>query len=288
MNARWWQPMHDADGALSGARCGLCVHACRIGIGKSGQCGARMCTEEGLTSPYLGRFSSLAVDPIEKKPLYHWQPGTRILSLGSLGCTMRCPFCQNWQIAHPTGPVPLTDVSIQDLVRMATQHGLTSVAYTYNEPTLQAEYILEAAPLLRKAGIATVLVTNGQISPAPLAELAPWIAAANVDVKAFTPKAYAAMGGSLARVKETVETLVRAGTHVELTTLVVPGISDSPEAIMAMVDWIAGLSPDIPLHLSRYFPAHTFTAPATDPDLLRRFASLAEKKLRHVHLGNLR
>ena len=288
MKTRWWQPVGEENGKIEKVRCGLCVHACLIAVGKSGLCGARICTPEGLDSPWLGRFSSLAVDPIEKKPLYHWRPGTHILSLGSLGCTMRCPFCQNWNIAHPTGPVPLTDISIPELAAQTQRLGLGAVAYTYNEPTLQAEYILEAAPVLQEAGIATVLVTNGMFSSEALSDLTPCMAAANVDVKTFNARAYAALGGSLETVKQNVEYMVSAGVHVELTTLVVPGISDSPEELAAMVDWIAGISPDIPLHLSRYFPAHKHTAPATEPDLLRRLAHSAGEKLRHVHLGNLR
>ena len=288
MQARWWEPLHAEDGTLSGARCGLCVHSCHIHAGKTGLCGARSCAKEGLVSPWLGLFSSIAVDPIEKKPLYHWRPGTLILSLGSLGCNMRCPFCQNCHIAHPAGPFPLTPISIPELVNRSKALKLNAVAYTYNEPTLQAEYILKAAPALKEADVATVVVTNGLIAPEPLSDLAPLIAAANVDVKTFNARNYAAMGGSLETVKRNVEYMFRAGVHVELTTLVVPGISDSPEELAAMTEWIAGISPDIPLHLSRDFPAHTYTAPATDPGLLRRMADIAGQKLRRVHLGNLR
>jgi pyruvate formate lyase activating enzyme len=288
MEARWWQGVYDEAGLLKNAVCGLCFHGCRLAVGKAGLCGARRCTPAGLESPCLGRFSSRAVDPIEKKPLAHWRPGSLIFSLGSLGCTMRCPFCQNHHIAQPKGPVPLKDLDHRNLAAAIRKLGLSAIAYTYNEPTLQAEYILAAAPLLREAGIASVLVTNGMFSRALVRDLAPWIAAANVDLKTFSARSYAALGGSLDVVRENILFLARAGVHVELSTLVVPGISDAEEDFMYAVDWIADLSPDLPLHISRYFPANTYTAPATDIALLRRFAALAGQKLSLVHLGNVR
>jgi pyruvate formate lyase activating enzyme len=164
------------------------------------------------------------------------------------------------------------------------------VAYTYNEPTLQAEYILAAAPILKNAGIASVLVTNGMFSAEARDELAPWIDAANVDVKTFDAAHYTAMGGSLDVVKENVEELTRAGVHIELTHLVVPGISDSREDFTRLVDWIAEFSlnvPNTPLHISRYFPAHNCSAPPTDIGLMREFEAIAKQKLNYVHLGNV-
>ncbi len=288
MEPRWWRRATETESAEPAVRCGLCVHECLIRSGAFGCCGARGADENGLVSPWLGRFSSAAVDPIEKKPLYHWRPGSRIFSLGSLGCNMRCPFCQNHAISRPRSRAPLTALPPEELAARVRDLGLTSVAYTYNEPALQAEYILEAAPLLAEAGVATVLVTNGLISPAALGDLAPWIAAANVDLKTWNPAAYARMGGSLDAVRRTVASLLAAGTHVELTTLVVPGISDDPDEFAAEVAWIADLSPDIPLHLSRYFPAHEYTAPPTDLEVLRRFRETAETRLKRVHLGNVR
>lgn len=285
--ARWWQPAKDKNGQAA-ARCELCHHACLIAAGKSGWCGARLFDGQELRSPWLGLFSSIAVDPMEKKPLYHWRPGTMILSLGSLGCTMACPFCQNHSIARPGTPPPrLSPVSPELLRDHCLNKGLTSVAYTYNEPALQAEYILRAAPLLREAGIATVLVSNGMYSPPLLAELALVTEAANIDIKSFNSRQYARLGGKLDRVRATVAGLLQAGCHVECTTLVVPGVSDNEEEFLAEVDWLAALSPDIPLHLSRYRPAYKFTAPPTDIELLKGFAALARTRLRHVHIGNV-
>ncbi len=283
---RWWRKSDDG----RTADCGLCFHACRIPDGGVGRCGARWHRFGTLSSPYLGRFSSVAIDPIEKKPLYHWRPGSFILSLGSVGCNMYCPFCQNHGIAQPARVPHLEEIPPEGLLAYARKANTNAVAYTYNEPTLQAEYILEAAPLLNDAGIATVLVTNGMISPEALADLLPWIAAANVDVKTFDAATYEKIGGSLDAARATVARMHASGVHVEITNLVVPGISDSHEDFEKMVDWIASLPPngeEIPLHISRYFPAHKYAAPATDVALMRAFQAVAEKKLSHVHLGNV-
>ena len=311
--ARWWSKAGDTaaeatgqdpdagaagtdkgDTALSvdAVRCDLCFHACLIPAGKTGYCRVRTYDGQTLRSPYLGRFCSAAVDPIEKKPLHHWRPGSFIYSLGSVGCNMRCPFCQNHGIAQPDfsspGRLPgLTEFSSEALVAKVRDLRLDSVAYTYNEPALQAEYILEAAPLLREAGIATVLVSNGMFSRALLRDLAPWVAAANIDVKSFSPKVYAGMGGSLETVMATVPFLVESGVHVELTNLVVPGLTDSPEEFAAMVEWVASISPDIPFHISRYFPANRYREPSTPLPLLQRFGVIAKTRLRRVHIGNV-
>lgn len=293
---RWWsfEPgagEREKEHAPVGARCGLCFHRCLISQGKMGFCGAREYGENGLASPYLGRFSSCAVDPMEKKPLYHFMPGSFIFSLGSLGCTMRCPFCQNASIAQPKGRVPLSrlgELTPQGLLERVRELGIASVAYTYNEPALQGEYILAAAPMLRDAGIATVMVTNGVWSEELLHALGPWVDAANVDVKSFNEETYRRMGGSLAAVKRTVEGLLRAGVHIELTTLVVPGISDNLDEFAGEIEWIAGLSTDIPLHISRYFPAHKYKEPATSVTLMEKMRDMALTRLRHVYLGNIR
>lgn len=279
---RWWSKEGDA------ARCGLCVHNCRIPEGKGGFCRARFYGPEGFSSPYLGRFSAWAVDPMEKKPLYRFRPGTYIFSLGSLGCTMSCLFCQNSDIAQPSREIPLQDLPPEALLAKVKELGLDSVAYTYNEPALQAEYILAAAPFLRDQGIATVMVTNGIWSEALLRELTPWVDAANVDVKSFSSRAYQRMGGNLEAVCRTVEHLFRRGVHVELTTLVVPGISDSLEEFAREIEWIAGLSPEIPLHISRYFPAHKYREPATSVSLMEKMREMAKARLKYVYLGNIR
>ena len=172
-------------------------------------------------------------------------------------------------------------------MREVRKLGLNSVALTYNEPTLQAEYVLEAAPLLREAGIALVLVTNGALSPAAARDLLPWVDAANIDLKAFTPEGYRHLGGDWEAVKATITAWVQGGVHVELTNLVVPKLNDDCEAFTAMVEWIAALSPDIPLHISRYFPRRNYSEPPTDIGLLHDLAAIARGRLAHVHLGNV-
>lgn len=284
---RWWHKEAGPDGVKDFYRCELCFHECRVPKEGMGYCGARGGGDGGFISPYLGKFISCAVDPIEKKPLYHWRPGSKILSLGSLGCNMRCPFCQNHTIARPRSPLALTGLPVDALVARTKSFNLDSVAYTYNEPILQAEYIMAAAPFLKENGIATVLVTNGMCSPDVLETLSPMVDAANVDVKTFNPEVYSKLGGSLEVVKNTVGIFLRSGVHVELTSLVVPEISDDADEFSALVDWVSGLSPDIPLHISRYFPAGDYTAPPTDLNLLRRFRDMALLKLKHVHLGNM-
>ncbi len=282
----------DATADADSARCELCFHACLVPAGKAGYCRVRAYDGQTLLSPYLGKFCSMAVDPIEKKPLHHWRPGTFIYSLGSLGCNMRCPFCQNHSIAQPDFAVPnrlprLAEIPPHALVAKVRELGLHSVAYTYNEPALQAEYIIKTAPLLKEAGIATVLVSNGMYSKTLLRDLAPRVDAANIDLKCFNAKTYAGMGGSLETVMASIPSLLQAGTHVELTNLVVPGLTDSPEEFAAMADWIASISPDIPLHISRYFPANNYRQPPTPLPLLQSLAAIAKAKLRHVRVGNV-
>lgn len=285
--SRWWK--RDEDGRVA---CGLCFRGCRITDGAAGACGVRLNHGGTLLSPWLGRFCTRAVDPIEKKPLAHWRPGSLIYSLGSLGCTMDCPFCQNWRIARPAKSVYGAYASVpflppEALAREVRDLGLDALALTYNEPTLQAEYLLEVAPLLREAGIATVLVTNGAMSEEAARDLLPWVSAANVDLKAFTPEGYRRLGGDLEAVKRTVALWVQGGVHVELTHLAVPGLNDDMAAFAAMVGWIASLSRDIPLHITRCFPARRHDAAPTSRALLRRMEDAALAELAHVHLGNV-
>lgn len=291
MDARWWRREGDL------VVCGLCFRGCRLEEGAAGACGARTVRGGELISPWLGRFCARAVDPIEKKPLAQWRPGSMIFSLGSFGCTMDCPFCQNHPIARPApGALPSPEdvpfLSPERLVREIMGLGLHAVAFTYNEPTLQAEHILAAAPLLRRAGVAIVLVTNGAMSMDVALELMPWIDAVNVDVKAFTSEGYRRLSGDLQAVENVIEAWARGhaegrGPHVELTHLVVPGLCDDLDAFSDMIDWIASVSPQIPLHVTRCFPARDHLAPPTDAALLRSRVDIARRRLRHVYLGNV-
>jgi pyruvate formate lyase activating enzyme len=294
LEPRWWRPEEGSgNGEKKGdaAVCGLCFRSCRIADGSVGACGARAYAKGRFSSPHLGRFVSVAVDPIEKKPLRRWRPGTKILSLGGLRCNMRCPFCQNHAIAHPDplfpGRVPERKITFEELAAAAKRASLRSVAYTYNEPTLQAEYIFAASPVLRDEGIATVMVTNGMFSEAVCGEAVRFVDAMNIDVKTFDDGTYKRLGGSLGTVKRNVERLVEGGVHVELTHLVVPGVSGSPDSFALLRDWAARVSADIPLHISRYFPAFEYDAPPTDIPLIEKFYRMAKEKLKYVYTGNL-
>ncbi len=276
--------------------CRLCPHNCALAPGGMGRCGARGLDTGGRpVSPYLGKFSAIAIDPIEKKPLRRFLPATATLSFGGVGCNMDCPFCQNWYIAHPEDSykkhekceafesLKLTPLSPNELVDLAVRYETPSVSFTYNEPLISLEYILACAPLLRERDVALVMVTNGMVNAGPLAELAAVCDAANVDLKAFGAASYARMGGDLVAVLATVVALVRAGVHVELTHLVVPGISGELEEFSRLVDWIAALDPTIPLHITRYRPERYFDVPPPPPEAIAMRAALAREKLSFVY-----
>ena len=271
--------------------CNLCPHHCELAEGQIGFCRTR-CNDNGqIKSLNYGRVTSLAIDPIEKKPLYHFYPGSVILSLGSFGCNMACPFCQNHTISQRgEGEVrwQLSPVQLAELAQESSQkYGSIGVAFTYNEPLLSYEYLRDTLPLLRQKGQKTVLVTNGQIEEEPLRELLPYVDAMNIDLKTFAEKMYAKMGGSLRAAQRTIQMAAEAGVHVEVTTLVVPGISDDVNEFCAEVDWLAAVNREIPLHLSRYFPRYQYKAPATPLDKLYELQRIAQKCMKYVYLGNV-
>ncbi|SHK44568.1 pyruvate formate lyase activating enzyme [Selenomonas ruminantium] len=245
-----------------------------------------------IQSLNYGQVTSLALDPIEKKPLYHFHPGSAILSMGSFGCNMACCFCQNYTISQGGAEEVRWQISPEQLVELAQEtkvkHGSIGVAFTYNEPLLSYEYLLDTAPRLRQAGQKVVLVTNGQIEAEPLQALLPYVDAMNIDLKTFSALTYEKLGGDLALAQSTIKMAVENGVHVEVTTLVVPGISDDTGEFRAEVDWLAAVSEQLPLHLSRYFPRYRYDAPATPLEKLYEFRDIAQKKLTYVHLGNVR
>jgi pyruvate formate lyase activating enzyme len=274
--------------------CRICPHACSLAEGQRGVCRARVAQGGEVTCEAYGRITSLALDPVEKKPLARFHPGSMVLSLGGYGCNLRCPFCQNASIAW-AGPedVPYRTMTPKQVVRMARgyrSHGCIGIAYTYNEPAIAFEFVRDTARLAREEGLVNVVVSNGMICPEPLAEVLPYLDAANIDLKAFTPEAYRKLGGDLEAVKATIATLASApNCHLEVTTLVVPGLNNTPEQIEAIAAWLADLDPHIPYHLSRFFPAfHMQEVPPTDVRLLKRLAKVAGKNLDDVLLGNVR
>lgn len=266
--------------------CGLCPKNCRISEGKSGFCSVRKCIGDKLYTENYGRCSAYALDPIEKKPLYHFYPGSYIFSLGTWGCNFSCQFCQNWQIAQQN-PKTQEITPTEAVAAVAEIPNNIGLAYTYSEPGVWYEFVLETAKLARQKGLKNVLVTNGFINPAPLAELLPYLDALNIDVKAFTEEFYHKIcGGRLEDVKRTVE-MAAQKSHVEITTLVIPGLNDDRTEIAAMAEWLAGISPDIPLHFSRYFPNYKMDIAPTPLSTLRMAFEEAKKHLRFVYIGNV-
>ncbi len=269
-------------------RCRLCPQRCRIAPGRAGICRARRNIGGTLYALNYAQVSSLAVDPIEKKPLYHFYPGSQIFSVGTFGCNFHCGFCQNWQIAHGD---PFTreypPAALVELAEMARlQYGSIGIAYTYSEPLVWYEYVYETARLAKERGLKNVLVTNGAIEEEPLRALLPYIDAMNIDVKAFTEDFYRDVcHGKLKPVLRTVE-IAAAECHVEVTTLLVPTKNDSDEELEALTTWLASLNPAIPLHFSRYFPQYKFALPPTPLSVLAKARAIAARKLKYVYIGN--
>ena len=265
-------------------RCELCPHRCLLSEGKQGICGVRENRDGRLFALTYGKVAAVQVDPVEKKPLFHFYPGKSILSVGSAGCNFRCGFCQNYHLVEKS--VPLTSVPIPDLVRAARREGAIGISYTYNEPLIWFEFVVDCAREFRKAGMANVLVTNGYVSPEPLAEILPLVDAMNIDLKSMDATFYRKIcGGELAPVLDTIRESANA-THIEITTLLVTGENDSEEAVRAVVDFVAGVDPEIPLHLSRYMPMYRFTAPSTPPERLAAALRIARERLPYVYVGN--
>lgn len=238
------------------------------------------------------KVTSLGFDPIEKKPLARFHPGSMILSVGSLGCTMHCPWCQNHTIAQPDDPssVPTREMGVDELVREAyalVDEGNIGLAYTYNEPLMRWHDVLECARSIHDAGMLNVVVTNGLITPDKLAQLLPYIDAFNIDLKGFSQDVYDITGGKLEAVKSTIEQ-AHGDAHVEVTTLLIPGLNDDMELLDEEAAWLASIDPDIPLHLTRFFPQHRYTdRPATPLTTLLEAREVAQGHLSDVLLGNV-
>ncbi|KHM48418.1 radical SAM protein [Anaerovibrio lipolyticus] len=272
-------------------QCGLCPHKCNLNPNKTGLCGTRKNIDGNIKSISYGQVTSLAVDPIEKKPLYHFYPGTTILSVGGFGCNMKCPFCQNYSISQQGIEVSQGYVSPEEMVEFARKAtlkaGSIGVAFTYNEPFLSYEYLLDVAPLLKAEGQKVVLVTNGQICQEPLQAILPYIDAMNIDLKAFSEDGYKWMGGDFKTTKDTIRLSLETGVHVEVTTLVIPGINDDSDMMRSEAMWISQLRKDIPLHLSRYFPRYKLQTEATPVATLYRLQEISQEYLDYVYLGNV-
>lgn len=270
-------------------RCNLCPHKCIMYAGNIGKCRARKNIHGELYSLNYARITSLSLDPIEKKPLYHFYPGTRILSTGTFGCNLKCSFCQNWRISHvDADTMELLPNELAEKALEAKTLGNIGLAYTYNEPSIWYEYIYETAMMAKDAGLVNVLVTNGYMNEEPLAKLLPYIDAMNIDLKAFNTKFYTEIcRGTLEHVKNVIK-LAASKCHVEITTLVIPGLNDSEQEIEELACWLSGISEDIPLHLTRFYPNYMMTdRPQTPLKTLNRAYEIASGFLKFVHIGNV-
>lgn len=286
--ARHWHRLDD--GRL---QCDVCPRFCKLGDGQRGVCFVRGRVGEVLVSTTYGRSSGFCVDPIEKKPLHHFLPGTPVLSFGTAGCNLTCKFCQNWDISKAREVDRLNDeAGPEDIARAARDLGCRSVAYTYNDPVIFLEYALDTARACRAQGVRNVAVTAGYVTPEAGAEFFSGMDAANVDLKAFSEDFYRRLcGGHLGAVKDTLAYLVHeTSVWVEITTLLIPGENDSDAEIDALTSWVAdALGSDVPVHFSAYHPAWQMSSPPPTPaGTLRRARMLARRNgLSHVYIGNI-
>ena len=273
--------------------CGTCPRHCNLAEGAVGFCRARRAADGRVVAANYGKITSLALDPIEKKPLAFFHPGENVLSVGSYGCNLRCPFCQNDSISQRgEGDVPCqsaTPGELADLAfRVRREQGNLGLAYTYNEPLVGWEFVRDCAREIHARGMFNVLVSNGCVEPAVVAALAPLIDAANIDLKGPSQDDYDWLGGDFAAVCRTIRELHAAGCHVEVTTLIVPGRNDKDDAIDAIAEFVASVSPEIPLHVTRFFPRFQMAdASPTPAATVRHLAEVARRRLKRVLVGNL-
>jgi pyruvate formate lyase activating enzyme len=266
-------------------KCVLCPRECVIAPQKTGFCKAKENRDGKLYAILYGKIAALHLDPMEKKPLYHFYPGSNILSIGTLGCNLRCRFCQNWQMVD--GLLPLDDLNPDELIRIAKRNNSVGIAYTYNEPLMWFEYIMDSAKIAKENGLKNVLVTNGLINKDPLNELLPLIDAMNIDLKSIRNNFYKDYcSGMLEPIKENIKT-ASSRCHVEITNLIIPGANDSDEDLNELIDFVSALGRDTPLHFSRYFPNYKLNFPPTPPKTLLKAYEMAKKRLNYVYLGNI-
>lgn len=271
-------------------KCPICPNSCMLSEGQVGLCRARINKDGKIICENYGKLTAIALDPIEKKPLYRFFPGKMILSVGSYGCNLRCPFCQNYDISmaddskvgtYQTQPDYLVDVALS----MKDRNNI-GIAYTYNEPLISYEYVKDCSVLAREKGLKNVLVTNGYVCREPLNNLLPYIDAMNIDLKAFNEDFYRKIGGDLETVKDTIVTASKS-CHVEVTTLVIPGENDSVEEITSASRWIASIDENIPYHISAFYPRYKYSDKRpTSRKSVYDLVEEAKKYLKYVYPGN--
>ena len=266
-------------------QCLLCPVGCVIGEGKIGVCMGRKNEGGILYAINYARLVSIAIDPIEKKPLYHFHPGADILSTGPNGCNLSCQNCQNWNISQEESPTEF--VSPEDLVKIAIKENSMGIAYTYTEPLIWYEYVTDTAKIAHEKELVNVLVTNGYIHEEPLKQILPYIDAMNIDLKSMEEDFYKnTCKGKLSFILRAIELSYQGKVHIEITNLLIPTLNDSEEQIQKLVDFVAGLSDRIPLHFSRYFPAYQMDLPPTSLQTLQKAFLLGKRKLKYVYVGN--
>jgi pyruvate formate lyase activating enzyme len=288
-DAMLWTPLEGGKVA-----CALCSHRCVIAPSKAGVCAVRENRAGKLMTLVYGEVIAAHVDPIEKKPLYHFYPGSKALSIATPGCNFKCSFCQNWQISQAprreAGGLRGQRLSPEEIVREALAQDCRSISYTYTEPTIFFEYAYDTAKLAKDAGLANNFVTNGYMTEEALTAIRPWLDAANVDLKAFKDETYRKVcGARLEPVLDSIRLMRKLGIWVEVTTLVVPGLNDGADELTAIARFIAGVDPDIPWHISRFHPDFEYTdAPPTPVKTLRAAYEIGKKEgLRYLYVGNI-
>ena len=289
-----------SDHSNCSAVCPVCPHRCRIAEGKTGRCRARGTRDGSVVPLNYGLVTSLALDPIEKKPLARFYPGSRILSVGSYGCSLNCPFCQNWEISMSDGQEfrhgrraednYVSPEALADMAEHLRPQRNIGVAFTYNEPLISYEYVMDTARLLREKDLKVVLVTNGCVNDEIADTVLPLTDALNIDLKSFQDDVYRnILGGNLAAVKNFIAKAAEQ-CHVELTSLIVPGMNDSEEEIHAMTQWIASLphGEEIPLHITRFFPRYRMQdRNPTEKAAILKLVEIAQQQLKYVFPGNI-
>ncbi|MEM3737700.1 MAG: AmmeMemoRadiSam system radical SAM enzyme [Candidatus Bathyarchaeia archaeon] len=273
-------------------RCKICPRMCYIKPREKGFCRVRVNDEGKLYLLTYGALTAMNADPVEKKPLFHFWPGSKTFSISSVSCSFRCPWCQNWEISQ-AGPwdVGAMEVSPEQVVKLTRRYGCRSISYTYNEPIIWYEFVLDCAKLAKREGLPNILVTNGYISSEALEELSPYIDAANVDIKSFNKQFYRVYcKANLDDVLKATELMVEMGIHVELTNLIIPGLNDKMDEIEEMAEWILKtLGPNTPTHFSRFYPLYKMShLSATPASTLVKAAEVARKiGLHYVYVGNI-
>lgn len=285
--ALFWRPFHDKE-----IQCRLCPRVCTIKPDKIGNCGVRRNEDGKLISLVYGKPISVHVDPIEKKPLYHFFPFSKALSIGTVGCNLHCLHCQNWNISQSDATELIGDtVKPERIAELAKQSNCHSIAYTYNEPTIFYEYMLDVAKLARELGLANVIVSNGYINPEPLSKLIPFLDAANIDLKSINEKFYKEVcDGHVGPVLATLKALHKKKVHLEITNLIIPDLNDKPADIKKLCEWIkVNLDDEVPIHFSAFYPTYKMTdKPRTSLKKLREAYDIAKKVgLKHIYIGNV-